>query len=114
VLTKARMRSILDHVECRLAHRVSIQHLANLAHMSSSDFSRAFKLVVGMPPVRYVGLRRIERAKALMLSTTYPLAKIAIDCGFADQSHLNRAFRGSMRITPPKWRRGQSECEKPV
>jgi AraC family transcriptional regulator len=105
MLTRARLSSIIDHVEMRLAHRLSVMHLARLAHLSSAHFSRRFKLVAGMPPAQYVSWRRLERAKLLMLKTAHSLAQISVDCGFADQSHFNRAFQRNMRISPAKWRR---------
>jgi AraC-like DNA-binding protein len=52
-----------------------------------------------------VKLRRIERAKVLMTSTDQQLTDIALICGFADQSHLNRSFRRVLGVSPGRWRR---------
>ncbi|WP_225890025.1 helix-turn-helix domain-containing protein [Indioceanicola profundi] len=51
--------------------------------------------------------QRIERAKHLMLTTDEPLARIALDCGLADQSHLTRLFRTRVGMSPQSWRREQ-------
>jgi AraC-like DNA-binding protein len=34
-----------------------------------------------------------------------PLASVALECGFADQSHLTRRFKGAVGVTPAAWRR---------
>ena len=44
--------------------------------------------------------RRIERAKALMRRSNQPLALIAQESGFADQSHLTSIFRREIGMTP--------------
>jgi AraC family transcriptional regulator len=79
--------------------------LAKLVSFSKSHFSRAFKQSLGLPPMTYVKMRRIERAKTLMTSTNQQLTEIALICGFADQSHLNRSFRRVLGVSPGRWRR---------
>jgi AraC family transcriptional regulator len=53
----------------------------------------------------YVAARRVERAKLMMTSTQERLAVIALACGFADQPHFNRHFRGAVGMSPGLWRR---------
>jgi AraC family transcriptional regulator len=63
---------------------------------------------MGLPPMVYVAARRVERAKAMMTSTTERLTEIALACGFADQSHLNRSFRRMVGVSPGVWRRSHA------
>jgi len=56
----------------------------------------------------YVSIRRIVRAKALITSTSERLSEIALECGFADQSHLNRKFYRIVGMSPGSWRRSAS------
>lgn len=93
------------HIEANLESKLKVRELADLVSVSRGHFSRAFKRTLGLPPMAYVMLRRIERAKALMTSTTQLLAEIALICGFADQSHLNRTFRRIVGESPARWRR---------
>jgi AraC-like DNA-binding protein len=58
----------------------------------------------------YVAARRVERAKLMMAGTRERLTDIALACGFADQSHLNRCFRRVVGTSPGLWRR-MSHCE---
>ena len=69
------------------------------------SFSRAFKLSLGVSPMEYVAVRRVERAKEMISCTRERLAEVALACGFADQAHLNRRFRDLMGVSPGRWRR---------
>ena len=69
-----------------------------LAHATSA-------IGTGVPLHQYVLGRRVERAAGRLLrSSDDPIAAIAIDCGFADQSHLTTAFRRRVGITPAAYR----------
>lgn len=98
-------RRILAHIEANLASKLGVGDLADLVALSKSHFSRAFKHSLGLPPMEYVVVRRVERAKALISSTRDSLAEVALACGFADQSHLNRRFRNFIGMSPGRWRR---------
>jgi AraC family transcriptional regulator len=93
------------YIEANLASKIEIGVLANVLALSRSHFSRAFKHSFGLPPMEYVTVRRVERAKAMISSTTEPLAEVAVACGFADQPHLNRRFRDLIGMSPGRWRR---------
>nr|WP_081983984.1 AraC family transcriptional regulator [Massilia sp. JS1662] len=57
-----------------------------------------------VPPHVYLNAVRIAQAQALIRLGT-PLAAVALECGFADQSHLTRRFKGSVGATPSAWQR---------
>jgi len=61
--------------------------------------------------MEYVAKRRVERAKLMMISTGEQLTYIALACGFADQSHLNRSFRRMVGVSPGTWRRTSTEVD---
>lgn len=99
-------RRVKDMIEASLAGGLRLDELAGACGLSSGHFSRAFKQSTGMPPYRWLQLRRIERAKQLLKSGTLTLAEVALACGFADQSHLSRQFRRVVGAPPARWRRG--------
>jgi AraC family transcriptional regulator len=100
-------RRVLAYIEANLGSKIDIRELADLVALSNSHFSRAFTRSFGLPPMAYVATRRVERAKLMMTSTRQLLAAIAMACGFADQSHLNRSFRRRVGVSPGIWRRTQ-------
>ena len=89
-----------DYVEVYLDDDLSLTVLADIACLSPYHFSRSFKLALGIGPQRYVMQRRLERAKTLMRRTNQPLAWVALEAGFTDQSHLTSVFRRETGITP--------------
>lgn len=79
-------RRTLAYIEANLASKMDLGDLANLVALSRSHFSRAFKRCVGLSPMEYVIMRRVERAKSMISGTREPLAEVALACGFADQA----------------------------
>jgi AraC family transcriptional regulator len=98
-------RRTLAYIEANLASKLETGDLANVVGLSRSHFSRAFKQSLGLPPMEYVSVRRVERAKTMISSTKERLAEVALACGFADQAHLNRRFRDVIGMSPGRWRR---------
>jgi AraC-like DNA-binding protein len=60
---------------------------------------------MGMPPHAYQTARRIAQAQVLLRQGLAPAA-VASDCGFADQSHLTRAFKRVVGVPPGLYRLG--------
>jgi len=83
---------------------LTLTDLARVACLSPYHFSRSFKQSTGIGPQRYVIQRRLERAKAMIGRTNQPLAEIAQQVGFADQSHLTSIFRRETGVTPGRYR----------
>lgn len=104
-LARWQARRAVTYIDDHLESRLDVPLLAKLVSFSKSHFSRAFKQSFGLPPMAYVKMRRLERAKVLMISTNQQLTDIALICGFADQSHLNRSFRRVIGVSPGRWRR---------
>jgi AraC family transcriptional regulator len=103
-LSPERLQRVRDYVEAHLDEDLSLTVLADIACLSPYHFSRSFKQAAGVGPQRYVIQRRLERAKTLMRRTREPLALIALEAGFGDQSHLTQMFRREMGVTPGRFR----------
>jgi transcriptional regulator GlxA family with amidase domain len=95
------------HIESNITQRMAIEELARLVSLSTSHFSRAFKVSFGVTVHRYVMQKRVEAAQRLMLDTPQELSSIAVGCGMSDQSHLTRWFRRVVGETPASWRRAR-------
>jgi AraC-like DNA-binding protein len=103
-LSPERLKRVRDYIETHLDDRLTLTDLAGAACLSPYHFSRSFKEAVGVGPQRYVMQRRLERAKTLMRRSNQPLAAIAQQVGFADQSHLTSIFRRETGVTPGRYR----------
>jgi AraC family transcriptional regulator len=103
-LSRERLKRVYEHIEAHLNDRLTLTDLAGVACLSPYHFSRSFKQAVGVGPQRYVMRRRVERAKRLMHRSNQPLALIAQEAGFTDQSHLTAIFRREIGVTPGQFR----------
>jgi transcriptional regulator GlxA family with amidase domain len=111
------MHRLKAYVEANLAVTIAIEQMAELCRLSVSHFARAFKVSFGESPHRYVVRQRIARAREMMLATDEPLSRVALDCGFADQSHFSRLFRRQEGESPNAWRRARGatpDCAKSI
>jgi AraC family transcriptional regulator len=97
------------HIETNLAQRLDIEALAAVLSISSGHLCHAFKRTFGTTVHSYVVLKRLERARYLMLNTSTELSCIALSCGMSDQSHLTRWFRRVCGETPAAFRRARFE-----
>jgi AraC family transcriptional regulator len=105
-LSNERLARVYDYVEAHLDRRLRLPDLASITGLSIYHFSRLFKQAAGVGPQRYVIQRRLERAKGLIRRTNQPLASIAREVGFIDQSHLTAVFRREIGVTPGQYRAG--------
>lgn len=103
-LGAARLHRVVDYIEAHLSDNLSVRELATIAGLSTHHFGLAFRQSTGHPPHRYVIQRRIERAKALLLTTQASVTQIAYATGFASHGHFAAHFRKSVGTTPSRFR----------
>ncbi len=82
----------------------SIGDLASRCELSRSYFNKAFKESFGRTPSKWLSEYRVARVKQLLLQDL-SIAEVAINCGFADQSHMTRVFTSLTGDTPARFRR---------
>jgi AraC-like DNA-binding protein len=102
------LRRVFEYLDAHLPERVDLAHLAALAGLSQSHFSRAFKASTGMAPYRWQLDARVGRAQALLIDTRTSLDQVAEATGFADAVHFGRTFRKFTGATPAAWRRDRT------
>jgi AraC family transcriptional regulator len=112
-LTPRQIGKLKAHIEAHTTDEIRVGDLASMVALSKSHFIRAFKTSFGETPHAHIVRQRLLKAKAMMLNDSEPLARIAADCGFADQSHFCRRFRQATGCSPRQWRyvRQLSACD---
>lgn len=80
----------------------TLAELAGLSGVSRFQLLRGFSRTVGVTPHAYLVQQRVRLARRLLLAGRRP-AEAAIEAGFADQSHLTRAFRRQLGVTPARY-----------
>jgi AraC-like DNA-binding protein len=99
------LRRAQEMLAADLDGRTSLHAVAGACGLSTSYFSRAFKASTGWTPHSWLQARRIDRALELLRDNRLPLADVALQSGFADQSHFSRVFRSITGQTPGAIRR---------
>ncbi len=97
-------RRLIDYIEARLEHVITLQELAGVAGLSEFHLQRMFRQSCGVSPYGFILNRRIDRARR-MLADGDPIAEIASACGFSSQSHMTRMFKAVTGTTPSAYRR---------
>lgn len=100
------MSDVVRFIAEHYAHKITVDELARLAHLSASQFTRQFNKLFQMTPGRYLTRIRINAACGLLTRTDLDLTTIAERCGFHDASHFVKQFKKQMKMTPGKYRAG--------
>lgn len=99
------MQKAVQYVREHYKEKIVIADIAKSAGVSVSSLERLFRKLFGLTPLMYVRKARLNAACHLLRDTDTDLPKIAVDCGFNDQTNMTRAFRLELRITPFRYRR---------
>lgn len=96
---------VREKIEARINdYGLSVEDLARELHFSRSQFSRKLSALIGMTPVKYIRLIRLEKAKSMLTDPAISVTAIAFDCGFNDPSYFARVFKKEFGVTPVEWR----------
>ena len=98
-------RRATDLLQTDLNGDLRLSRLANECGLSVTHFARSFKTSFGTTLHRYLLTQRVEAAKELLLHSDQPLAQIALQVGFSDQTTFCRTFSGMVGSAPGRWRR---------
>ncbi len=100
-----RIQQTLVHARANLRDVLSVEELAEVAHLSPRQFSRAFKAETGQSPAHAVENLRVEAARALIDEGSLALGVVALETGFGDPERMRRAFLRTLGQPPQSVRR---------
>jgi AraC family transcriptional regulator len=95
-----KLRRVQCYIEENLQCDLSLDMIAAVADMSASHLKGTFRMATGMPVHRYVIRRRVERAALLLRGGKLPISQIAVEVGFAHQSHLAMHMKRLTGLSP--------------
>ena len=98
------VRAVRERLSDDMQSVPTLDELGRLVGLSRYQVMRRFEKVCGLPPHQWLLRRRAERARVLIRGGA-TLAAAANQAGFADQSHMTRAFVRQFGFTPGAWRR---------
>jgi transcriptional regulator GlxA family with amidase domain len=95
-----RVRNVLDYMEAHLGEVMTIGTLSNVACLSPTQLKALFKKQTAYTVMQYLTKMRMERAKALLLNTDYPMPVVAERVGYSDPSAFSRRFSVYFGLSP--------------
>jgi AraC-like DNA-binding protein len=104
---------VISHVEDRYRTSLEVSELARIACLSESQFRKRFVKLFKIPPSKFINRIRVQTAAKLLLSSDDPIAEIALQCGFCDQSYFTRQFSSFFGLTPKRYRDRQGKRDTP-
>lgn len=99
-----RILKIERYISGHYMEDIRLSELANMVNMSSSAFSRFFKLSTSKSVNEYIVDTRLGVASRQLVSTKEPISSICYDCGFNTLSNFNRLFRKRKGCSPSEFR----------
>lgn len=99
-----KLRTLISEVVADPIGDLGLSALAERAGMTERTFSRLFVKDTGLTPAAFVEMARVDRAKALLETSDWPLARIAVRSGFGSVHALHRAFLKRVKATPGDYR----------
>jgi AraC-like DNA-binding protein len=95
----AGVRAARDYIHAHWRDDFSLDQLARVVGLSPFYLVRSFRARIGVPPSAYRRALRVEAARQ-RLKAGEPPCRVAAQCGFYDQAHLNRHFKLAAGVTP--------------
>ena len=98
-------RRTREQLHAEFKNNLSMAELASQAGVHPVHLARVFRSQLGQTAGDYVRQLRVRSACDLLRDREFPLAAIAAECGFADQSHFTRIFKRAAGSTPGEFRK---------
>jgi AraC-like DNA-binding protein len=95
-----------------LSRPITLDNIAQSAHLSVSFFSRKFKQETGYAPIEYFNHLRIQKACHLLHFSKFRINEVASHIGIEDPFYFSRLFKKQMGISPVAYRKYTGESTK--
>jgi transcriptional regulator GlxA family with amidase domain len=106
-----RIQNVLRHAKQNLRDSLSVEKLAEVAHLSPRQFSRLFHSETGQSPARAVENLRVEEARIMVEGGEHSIDEVAAHTGFGDRDRMRRAFLRAFGH-PPQFLKRTTRLEK--
>ena len=94
-----------DFIDAHYTENIKLDDIARAVGTTVYRISKIFKAEIGIPPMRYVILRRMGEAQNLLINTDMTITRIAISVGYNDSNYFQNVFRDFMNMTPKEYRK---------
>jgi len=101
---------MLSFIHQNYTNPITLNKIADAAHLSVSACARSFKKSIQMTPYDYLVTYRIKKSCELLESTEYTITEIAGRVGFNHVNHFIQTFKKHRDITPKEFRKIRKHC----
>lgn len=106
------VEAIINYINKNYNKPITIEELANIVGYAPRYIFKFFRKVTSVTPVKYINLVRIQKAKELILSTSYKMNEIAEKVGFSDVYYFSRVFKAIEGKSPMQFKKEVFEDRK--
>jgi AraC-like DNA-binding protein len=104
IWTESRLAPAMAFIKEHYHEPVSISAMAETCGLSMASFHRQFRETYLCTPHTYIRQLRVRMSCHALVFSQRPIAEVAAECGFSDQSHFTKEFRRIMGETPRSYR----------
>ena len=98
-----RMKRILEFTVENFQKEISIDQVAEVAHLTTSAFCRYFKQRTRKSYIDYLNEFRISHARKLLIDSSAGVGQIGFECGFNNLSNFHRLFKRQTGLSPMQY-----------
>ncbi len=95
-----RVQLALAFAKENLRKPLTVELLADVAHLSPRQFGRVFRTETGLSPAKAIENLRLEAARFMLEQGRLPIEQISVEAGFGDRERMRRSFLRTFGVTP--------------
>jgi AraC-like DNA-binding protein len=99
------LANAVEFIRENFTRTITVGELAEMSHLSVSQFERSFRKYFKTTPMKYVNQVRVDAAARLLSEGTEPISLIAHDTGFYDHSYFTKQFKAAKGMSPSVYRK---------
>ena len=96
---------VINYIDVQLNRDIEVAELSSIVNLPRAEFSAAFRQAFGIPPKQFISLRRITRARELLVESSLSIKEVALRCGYQDEFFFHRIFKKYTGVPPARYRK---------
>ena len=97
-------QKVKDFIDLNYTRSITLDTLSQVVYISRHHLTHLFKKEVGVPPIKYLIVKRMEEAKRMLMDTDFNIRKISETLGYDNPVYFSQIFKKTIGISPSKYR----------
>lgn len=97
---------VLEYINKNLSKRLTISEISKATYMPKSSLYNCFHKYIGCTVSEYITLKRLEKAKELLVKSSLSIGEISDTLGFTNQQYFGKVFKKSEGVSPTQYKKG--------